>query len=425
MNRTTAAVAVMVIVLAAPLVGGGAASAVPPAGACRDPEPARPTVTDLPWAQQLLDLRGAWRHSTGTGVTVAVIDSGVDGDHPQLTGSLLRGRDFFLAGDLPGGFDCVSHGTAVGSVVAARPVDGVGFHGVAPGAKILPVRITDRQLADSGQPTPIDPAVLARGIRYAADQRATVINLSVSGYGDFPAVRAAVDYARSKDALVVAAVGNREDAAAAYPAGYPGVLGVGAIDAGGARASGSQAGVDIVAPGAAVIAAARVGGHAWWDGTSIAAPFVAGTAALVRSARPDLSADQVARVLLATAAPARGGRDSPDYGAGIVDPYRAVTESQAVRAPGPMPAVAIPPPDPQALHAAAWWQRTGGAATACLGVAATVILLAAVFAWAVPRGRRRRWTPTRAAPPPVALVVDELPEETFLFPAPAIERGDR
>jgi type VII secretion-associated serine protease mycosin len=423
MRRPTAALTVIAIVAAAPVALAAPVLAAPPAGACRDPEPARPVVADQPWAQQVLDLRGAWRHSTGAGVTVAVVDSGVDGDHPQLAGTVLPGRDFFLAGTLPGSFDCVSHGTAVGSVVAARPVDGVGFHGVAPGARILPVRITDRGFSDSGDPTPIDPAALARGIRYAADQGAKVINLSLSGYGDFPAVREAVAYARSRDALLVAAAGNRQGAGTSFPAEYEGVLGVGAVDIAGARSSGSRAGIDLVAPGVGVLAATRAGGHTYWDGTSFAAPFVAGAAALVRSARPQWTAEQVARHLMATAAPARGGRDSPEYGAGLVDPYRAVTETQPARGPASMPAVALPPPDPQALRTAAWWQRTGGLAKTGLGVAVLAILVAGVLARAVRRARRRRWAPRAAAPPPDVPAREEPPEEIFLFPRPPVERA--
>jgi membrane-anchored mycosin MYCP len=423
MGRPTAALVSASIALASLTVGAAPAAAVPPAGACRDPEPARPVVTDRPWAQYALDLRAAWRHSTGAGVVVAVVDSGVDGDHPQLTGRVLRGQDFFFAGNLPGSYDCVSHGTAVGSIVAAGPVDGVGFHGVAPGARILPVRITDRQLADSGDPTPIDPAALARGIRYAADQGAKVVNLSLSGYGDFPAVRDAVAYAHARDVLLVAAAGNRQSGGATFPAAYEGVLSVGALDIGGARVPGGPA--DIVAPGAGVLAATRAGGHAYWDGTSMAAPFVAGAAALVRSARPDLTADQVARRLLAAAAPARGGSGSTEYGAGLVDPYRAVAETPAVQGPATPPAVVPPPPDPQAVREAAWWHRTDRLATGALGVAAVAILAVAAGAAATRHGRRRRWVAARAARPPAVPVHHDLPEETFLFPPPPAERATR
>ncbi|MFC6022185.1 type VII secretion-associated serine protease mycosin [Plantactinospora solaniradicis] len=429
MRRRTAISVTIAIAAAVPSLFSMPASAAPPAGACRDPEPARPVIADLPWAQQLLDLRSTWRHSTGAGVVVAVLDSGVDADHRQLRGRVLAGRDFFLVGDLRGNFDCVSHGTAVGSIIAAGPADGVGFRGVAPGARILPVRITDRELNDQGEPSPIDPAVVARGIRYAADRGAKVINLSLSGYGDFPAIRNAIRYAQSKDALLVAAAGNRQDSApaASYPAAYPGVLGVGAIDIAGARSSGSQVGdhVDLVAPGTAVVGAARAGGHDYYDGTSFAAPFVAGTAALVRTAWPELTAAQVAERLMATASPARGGRNSREYGAGVVDPYRAVTERLSERDPLVLPEVALPAPDPAVVRTAAWWARTGASAKFGAGVVALSLVLAGVLAWALPRGRRRRWRPGRAERLPAAPSRDEPPEEIFLFPPPPVEERPR
>lgn len=129
-----------VAIAAAVVVCPGVATAAPPPGACGNPAPASPAVTELPWAQKTLDARSVHEHATGAGVVVAVVDSGVDADHPQLAGKVLRGQDFFLVGDLPGGFDCVSHGTGVASIIAARPVSGIGFAGLAPDATILPVR---------------------------------------------------------------------------------------------------------------------------------------------------------------------------------------------------------------------------------------------------------------------------------------------
>src|SRR5882757_4878398 len=177
------------------------AFAAPPRGACNNPEPAHPQVKQLPWAQQALEPQRAWPYSTGGGVTVAVVDSGVDADHPQLKrpGKVLRGRDFFLVGTLPGNYDCVSHGTAVASIIAADRANGVGFQGVAPGVRILPVRVSDRDVNDNGNTQIIDPDVLARGIRYAVDQGARIINLSLSGDRDQAQVRAAVAYAVKKD----------------------------------------------------------------------------------------------------------------------------------------------------------------------------------------------------------------------------------
>jgi membrane-anchored mycosin MYCP len=409
------AVAALSLFVAAP------AAAAPPAGSCRgEPEPAHDVVTQLPWAQQLLDLDRTWPHSTGAGVTVAVVDSGVDADHPQLQGKVLPGADFFLVGDLPGNFDCVSHGTAVASIIAASAQQGVGFRGVAPDARILPVRITDRELTDSGNATPINPGIVAEGIRYAADSGAKVINLSLSGYGDFPAVRDAVAHARSKDALMIASVGNRDEQGAvpSFPASYDGVLGVGSVDIDGVRAQGSQIGpyVDLVAPGQDVLAASRVAGHQYWAGTSFAAPFVSGVAALVRSAHPELTAPQVAERLLATADPAPGGQNSLEYGAGVVDPYRAVVEGLTDRVPLAVPGVYPKAPDASALRDAAWWADMSAGAKVGAGLVVVAIVAAVILAVALPRARRRRWTATRRPALPETPGRVDTPDQVFLFP---------
>ncbi|HEY0448959.1 type VII secretion-associated serine protease mycosin [Actinophytocola sp.] len=424
MSRTSTAVAVVLAALAVSMPAP--AWAAPPQGACHDPEPARAEVPELPWAQRLLDLDRTWPHSTGAGVTVAVVDSGVDADHPQLRGKVLPGRDFYLVGELPGNFACESHGTAAASIIAASPARGVGFRGVAPGARILPVRITDQELNDQGDPTPISADAVARGIRYAADQGARVINLSLSGYGDFRAIRDAVAYARAKDALLVAAVGNRQGQGpgTSFPAAYDGVLGVGSVDIAGVRSDRSQVGpyVDLVAPGEGVLAAARVAGHAYWTGTSFAAPFVAGTAALVRAAWPKLTAPQVAARILATADPAPGGHGSQEYGAGVVDPYRAVTEKLSAAGPLAVPAVTDPPVDEAAARELAWWDRTSTGAKVGAGLVVLAIAVAGILAVTLPRGRRRRWLAGRTGPLPVGTPREEPPDEIFLFPPPPVEQ---
>lgn len=424
------AVAAAVAAVAVGVAGPPGAWAKPPAGACTNPEPARPPVTELPWAQRVLDPASVWPHSTGAGVLVAVVDSGVDADHPQLRakGAVLRGADFHLVGDLPGNFDCVSHGTAVASIIAADPVRGVGFAGLAPGARILPVRISERDLTENGQVEAVDPLVLARGIRYAADQGAKVINLSLAGDTDNRHVRNAIAYARSKDALLVAAAGNVRQGNAGrptYPAAYDGVLGVGAVDQTGKRLSSSQTGphVDLVAPGGGVLGATRAGGHQYWQGTSFAAPFVSATAALVRAAWPKLTADEVARRILATATPAPGGRGSPGYGAGLVNPYRAVTDGLVTGSPEAQPPVTLPVVDPEQARTAAWWASTGRTARLTLTVAGGGAVLAIIVALVLGRGRRVRWRPRRATPVPIEPDLAEPPDDdVFLLPPPGAER---
>lgn len=420
-RRFATALAASTLVIGTPVVTPAAAA--PPRGACSNPGPGRATERLLPWAQQLLKPQRAWPFSTGNGVTVAVVDSGVDADHPQLrrSGKVLRGRDFYLVGSLPGNYDCVSHGTSVASIVAADGVRGIGFEGIAPGARILPVRVSEREADNSGQTELIDPTILAKGIKYAVDQGARVINLSMAGDRDQKAVRQAVDYAIKHDVVVVAAVGNQQNTDEAgrlpsYPASYAGVLGVGAVDISGARMSSSQTGpyVDLVAPGGAVLAATRRTGHAYVDGTSFAAPFVAGTAALVRAAWPNLTAAQVVQRLMATASPARGGRDSQQYGAGIVDPYRAVTEGMITAPAAKIPAMTAPPPDQQQLAITAWWRAAASEAksTALLATAGTLVVI--LFGSLLVAGRRRRWTASRSAIARSRPAADDLPPE-FLF----------
>lgn len=403
-------------------VAAPTARAAPPKGACRNTEPAHPVDRLLPWAQQLLKPERAWPFSTGAGVKVAIVDSGVDADHPQLRrrGKVLRGRDYFLEGTLPGNYDCISHGTGIAGIVAADRQSGVGFAGIAPDARILPVRVSEREVDNSGRTEIIPPSILAEGIRYAVDQGARVINLSIAGPQDDKPVRKAVAYAVQHDVVVVAAAGNQQantpSTMPSYPAGYPDVIGVGAIDINGARTGPSQIGpyVDLVAPGDSVLTTTRVAGHAYQSGTSFAAAYVTGTAALIRAEWPKLTAAQVTKRLLATATPARGGQDSIEYGAGIVDPYRAVAEGMPKGIAQPMPAAVVTPPDPNQLATLSWWRRQAsdarGIALVSAAAAASVFLLCLLLTV----GRRRRWTPRRGLVRPPEQREAELPPE-FLF----------
>jgi type VII secretion-associated serine protease mycosin len=309
----------------------------------------------------------------------------------------------------------------VAGIIAADPVTGIGFHGIAPGATILPVRVTDRETDNTGATELVDPAILARGIRYAVDSGAKVINLSMAGDQDQKPVRQAIAYAVHKDVVVVAAAGNRQSADSgtlpSYPASYAGVIGVGSIDISGARASNSQVGpyVDLVAPGDGVLITTRRTGHMYASGTSFAAPFVSATAALVRSAWPKLTAPQVIARLRATAAPARGGTGSQEYGAGIVDPYRAVTEGLAGAAVK-VPKATIPVPDQRLLAQRAWWYDADTNARRLTTLAIGTALALALVGGLLAAGRRRRWSAgrsalvRRAAPRDGA---DPLPEHLF------------
>ncbi|MFI2650612.1 type VII secretion-associated serine protease mycosin [Micromonospora fulviviridis] len=385
----------MVTLLVAASLAAPAASRAPSACAA-PPAPARP-VAEQPWPQQRYAPDRLAPLATGAGVVVAVVDSGVDRSHPQLAGRVLDGVDFLDPGG-DGTRDCAGHGTGVASIIAAAPRPGVAFRGLAPGARILPVRVSEQQVVEGRESgRTVDAAGFARAIRWAVDHDADVVNLSVVLYADNPAVRAAIAYAVRRDAVVVAAAGNLHDSGdpSPYPAAYDGVLGVGAIGADGTRSAFSQTGpyVDLVAPGSDVLMAAPRQGHHRAEGTSYAAPFVAGTAALLRQYRPELDAAEVARRIVTSADPAPGRADG--YGAGVLNPYRAVTESTGGPAVGRGTGAALRADRPDAAELARQARRTTARNRALLvagvtGAAALVVVLLAVV---LPRGARRRWHP--------------------------------
>jgi membrane-anchored mycosin MYCP len=383
------------------VTGPAPAAAVPPpitaaAPVCTSPPVAGATLRDLPWPQRRYAPERLAALATGDGVTVAVIDSGVDSRHPQLRGRVQTGRDYLDSGD--GRRDCVDHGTAVASIIAARPRDDAGLRGLAPDAMILPVRVSEQQIFERRETgRRVSAAEFANAIRWAVDRGADVLNLSVVLYADHAAVREAVSYAIARDAVVVAAAGNlrSEGNPMPYPAAYAGVIGVGSIGPDGTRSTFSQLGpyVDLVAPGGDVIAAAAAGGHKRQNGTSYAVPFVAATAALVRGYRPDLSAPEVVARILAATDPAPGGAQSTAYGAGVLNPYRAVTDTMAAADPRPTPTLRRVIADPALLTRAerraqsrqtALWLAAAGAA-----LTGMVVLLAVVLS----RGAERRWRP--------------------------------
>ena len=286
--------------------------AAPPTG------PIRP----VPWAQNRLTMDRVWALTKGNGVKVAVVDSGVDADVPQLAGRVLHGVDVVNPAGGPADTDCAGHGTSVAGVIAGQPIKGVGFSGVAPGVKILPVRDANAQ----NQSTAIS---MARGIRAAVDGGAKVINLANSQF--FPSIelRSAVAYAAGKDVLIVApaAASNTGSTPPTYPAAYPQVLAVGSVGPDGNPGSGSATGyyLDLVAPGEGITTLGRGGpGQVQKSGADMAAPFVAGTAALVRAYHPNLTAAQVMKRLELTADHPGGAVPDVKVGYGVVNPYAAI-----------------------------------------------------------------------------------------------------
>lgn len=276
--------------------------------------------------EQLAPLRAqeAWQYSTGVGVVVAVLDSGVDADHPDLAGRVLPGEDF-VDGSTDGRVDLVGHGTTVASLVAGG---GPAATGLAPDATILPVRVLDAQNRYQSATT------VADGVIWAVDQGAQVINLSLGGRRDSAPLTEALTYAMANDVVVIACTGNEngEDYQEIwYPAREPGVIAVAGLTMRNGQPTSwrsSLTGPETVLAAPAQVAGAQVGGgHRPVQGTSFSSALVAGTAALVRAAYgSDYSAADTVNRLVATAADlGAAGRDAT-YGFGVVDPLAALTE---------------------------------------------------------------------------------------------------
>lgn len=356
----------------------------------------------VPWAQQQLAPQRVWPLTRGEGVVVAVVDTGVDGSVPQLAGGKVqRGVDLTSPGNGPADSDCFGHGTFLAGIIAASASPDTGFAGIAPGVTILPIRCATS--AAQGEAGSLTPAGMARGIRQAVDSGADVINISASTTIQDGDLAAAVRYAGERDVVVVASAANgaKDGDPVTYPASYPGVIAVGAVDVNGQRADFSQTGpyLSLTAPGVDVISVGPRGpGHWQGSGTSYAAPFVAAAAALVRSYRPALTAAQVKHRLETTANHPPVTMPNPAVGWGTVNLMAAVTTELAEENP---PAAAAPIAPPAARAPITPEPDELGPLLAVLG-----ILGAAIFAFAlvittrlVTAARRRRWTRPRIAHP--------------------------
>ncbi|MFE4691869.1 type VII secretion-associated serine protease mycosin [Streptomyces sp. NPDC056749] len=293
-------------------------------------------IRDQQWGLEALHTGGAWQTTKGEGITVAVLDTGVDDEHPDLAGQVLPGKDLVGFGAERGDRSWALHGTAMAGIIAGRgngPGQGDGVLGVAPEAKILPVRV----ILESGDPSRSKAresrgTALADGIRWATDHGADVINLSLGDDSESahpePGEDAAVQYALGKGVAVVASAGNSGDKGdrASYPAAYPGVIAAAAVDRYGTHAAFSTRRwyATVSAPGVDIVVA-NPDGHYYIEwGTSAASAYVSGAVALVRAAHPGLSPAQIKTLLTETAGNApEGGRDDA-RGYGLVDPAAAI-----------------------------------------------------------------------------------------------------
>jgi serine protease len=294
----------------------------------------------------------AWAHTRGAGITVAVVDTGVAYEEyngfyqaPGLASThFTDGYDFI--NNTTHANDDAGHGTFVTGVLASNLIDGAGTSGVAPEVTVMPVKV----LGQDGQGRDYD---VARGVRWAADHGAGVINLSLGAQGSGQSLSDAIRYAASKDCVVVAAAGNENASQVSYPAAFTDCIAVGSSCFDGTRAPYSNRGrkLELMAPGGNLGQDLNHDGRAdgivaqtfdpqngydsfdyqFWEGTSFSSPQVAGVVALVRAANPNLAALDIRLLLQSTALDlGADGRDNY-YGYGLVDALGAVEGALAAK----------------------------------------------------------------------------------------------
>lgn len=290
----------------------------------------RPNDPLLP-AQYGLTITGtdkAWTATKGKGVVVAVIDSGIDGQHPEFQGQLLKGMDFTGKTPVAGGdTDGYGHGTHVAGVIGARQGNGEGISGVAPDCKLLPVRIFN----DHGHST---GGVSAQAVIWAVDHGAQVINASWGSPMISETDKTAYAYAFSKGVAIVAAVGNSANDDPKYPGAHPGIIAVAGSTDIDTWASFSTYGdwVSVAAPGEGILSTfplSKGNGYRIMRGTSMAAPLVSGAVALLKSRHPQLGLAEIQARLESTAKdivqPGKdkySGHGRVDVGRALLDPLR-------------------------------------------------------------------------------------------------------
>ncbi|MFE6053424.1 S8 family serine peptidase [Kitasatospora sp. NPDC056446] len=314
------------------------------------PAVAEDTIRQQQWHLEAMHAPEMWKISKGQGITVAVIDSGFKLDHPDLAGQFLPGKDFSGS---PGGVGSFSdgHGTGMASLIAGtgKGMEGAGAQGLAPGVKILPLKINTGSVGSLVSTDFLDQ--IGQGITYAIEQGAKVVNISqgISAVTAFPAdvakLNQVIATAKEKGVLVFSSVGNegQKGNPVEYPGALPGVVGVGASDQNGNVTAESERGsqVVLVAPGVDMIAGCTSStGYCKSHGTSDSSALVSASAALVWSAHPSWTANQVLRVLINTAGKPASGADRTDTaGYGAVRPRIALTNPGD---PGPADVSPIP-----------------------------------------------------------------------------------
>lgn len=273
------------------------------------------------WALPKIAAPLSWTLSTGTGVVVAVVDSGAQLDHPDLAGRLLPGRDFINDDSDPS--DDNGHGTRMTGIIVARKNNGQGLAGVAPDAMVLPVKVLDA--AGSGPYSDV-----ADGVTWAVDHGARVVSLSLVGTAPSSLLESAVDYATANGVVTVASSGNWGTDQPGYPAAFDGVVAVGATTEGDARPTFSNYGswLSVSAPGVNIVTTDMASSYSASTGTSPAAAVASGVFALLFAREPSLTGAEAIQRVEQGATDLGGGGWDPYFGYGRVDSYAALVPGQ-------------------------------------------------------------------------------------------------
>jgi len=369
------------------------------------------------WYLDRMQAEDMWKTSTGKGVTVAVIDTGVDPTNPDLVGRVLPGKDYATGESGDEHTDYEGHGTGMAGLIAGTGAygGGNGAFGLAPGAKILPIRLPNAlRAANLAQSEQIFNKALAPAIRYAADQGAKVINISQAVTETTDQVAESVKYALGKGSLLFAGVGNdaQKGNLVMYPAAVPGVVGVAAVGKDLRRTDVSEYGpqVDMAAPGKDMVhACGGKTGLCNSSGTSDATALASASAALIWSVHPTWTNNQILRVMLNTiGGPTDGSKRNDAIGYGIVRPRIALktpgdpgpadvyplpdlTEAEAQQSATPTPSARESEPAKVAS------KGDDGTPWLGLGLGAGALVAAGIAAAAIVRKRR---TPTTPQPSP-------------------------
>lgn len=288
--------------------------------------------SSLQWGLAKLDLPEAWDLSHGSpAVTIGIIDTGIDGNHDDLTGRVVAGHNFVSNSTISANSnsDDNSHGTNIAGVIGALTNNGVGIAGVDWNARLMPLKVADA--VGNADATAVTNAII-----FAADNGVDVLNMSLGSSADNAAVRDAIDYAGTKNVVMVGAAGNESGQPILYPAAYSGVIAVGSVDTSDVRSSFSNIGpeLDVMAPGEAIVTttyrSSAPTNHSQYEtvsGTSLSAPYVSGVAALLLDYHPGLTPSDVETILRATAdkpAGMSGQTATNSYGYGRVNATRAL-----------------------------------------------------------------------------------------------------